>query len=289
MGRASNHKKARRRATLATSRGAAPAARRMAPHLAAEGRRQLRQLVADLAQARYYQERQEQYAEACRAWCDGAEPVPAGMPQWAHGRSGRQFAANPFLAEAQDAPCLATAVVPPAVAITDDPAQWHVAANVLTRAVVFDGLDVDHQAVSALLDALAPIAEAELSYSPAAVAWLRSEERQRTQPPPAFPVLDGPVSLLSMYLLGGAAREVTGGEAGAEEVAVLSRALDGIIPGVAGSIVADAVTNNLNPLQALAASGVVEPSQVLRVGLTVLSTFVGLFEAEADVSTLKVA
>jgi hypothetical protein len=287
MGRASNHKKARRRATLATSGGAAPTARRMALHLAAEGRRQLRQLVADLAQTRFHQERHERYAEACRAWCEGAEPVPAGMPQWAHGRSGRQFAANPFLSEALDAPCLATAVVPPAVVITDDPAQWHVAANVLTRAVVFDGLDVDHQAVSALLNALAPVAEAELSYSPAAAAWLRSEERQRTQPPPGFPVLDGPVSLLSVYLLGGAARAVTGGEA--EELAVLSRALDGIIPGVAGSIVADAVTQNINPLQALAASGVVEPSQVLRVGLTVLSALVGLFEAEADMSTLKVA
>jgi len=285
MGRASNHKRARRRAAFTGSRRASLAVR----PLKTEGRRQLRHLAAAQAQTRFYQEREHRYAEARRAWCGGTEPARASTPRWVSGTFGALFAANPFLAEMYDAPCLATAVVPPAVVIADDPTQWHVAANALMRAVAFDGLEIDHPAVSALLDALAPVAKAELRYSPGAAAWLVSEERQRTQPAPWFPVLDGPVGLVSMYILRDAARAVTDGDPGAEEVAVLSRALDGIIPGVAGSVVADTLTQNANPLQALVTSGPVEPSQILRVGLEVLSCLVSLFQAEADLSTRQAA
>jgi hypothetical protein len=280
MGRASNHKKMRRRAAL-TPRPAAP-------RFQAEGRRQLRHLVAELAQTRFHLEREERYADACRAWCGGTEPVLAPAPRWVHGTSGRQLAAGSFLAEAQDAPCLATAVVPPAAVLADDPAQWHVAANALIRAVAFDGLEAGHPAVNALLDALAPVAEAELNHWPDVWAWLSSEERQRTQPAPGFPVLDGPVAVLGSFL-GDAAQAAVGSTPDTEEIAVLSRALEGTIPGVAGSVVADALTQDIYPLQALAASGAFQPAQALRVGLAVLTALLRLFQTEATVRTSRVA
>lgn len=46
--------------------------------------------------------------------------------------------------------------------IAADPVHWDVAADALIRAVVFDGLRLDHPAVSMLLNALAPVAEAEV-------------------------------------------------------------------------------------------------------------------------------
>ncbi|MGH3235636.1 MAG: hypothetical protein ACRDOH_20765 [Streptosporangiaceae bacterium] len=66
---------------------------------------------------------------------------------------------------AQDAPCLLTAQIPDAAVIAADPAHWNIAMSALVRAVVFDGLTLDHPAVSMLLGALAPIAEAELAHA----------------------------------------------------------------------------------------------------------------------------
>jgi hypothetical protein len=214
------------------------------------------------------------------------------MPQRRRGRavsSGQEFAADPFLGEAQKAPGLATAVVPPAVVIADDPTHWHVAANVLIRAIAFDGLDAGHPAVSALLDSLAAIAETELRYWPDIQSWLGSEECQGRQPAPAFPVLDGPVSLLGVYILGAATLAVIGTSPGGKEVAVLLRALDGVIPGVAGSTVSEVLIREVNPLAALAASGGVQPSDVLGAGLSILQAFIGIFETEAALISGKVA
>jgi hypothetical protein len=274
VGRASKHKKPRR--------SVARPARVAGPAVQAEGKKQIRLLAGMQASDRIFKEREQIYAQACRAWCGGRETLRPATPSWAHGKFGERFAANPFLREAQNAPCLATAVVPPAVEVTDDPTQWHVAVNALIRAVAFDGLGADHPAVSGLLNALAPVAVAELRYWPAVVSWLRSEERQRNQPAPGFPVLDGPVALLGMYILADAALAVTGSDPGNEELAVLSRALDGTIPGVPGSVVADALTRGINPLQALAAADAVQPSEVLGAGLATLEALVSLFETDAE-------
>jgi hypothetical protein len=273
MGRASNQKNAPRR-TAHTTRGGAPG-------FQPEGRRQLR-LLADMeAQNRIHIEREQNYAQACRAWRGGREPIRAATPPWAHGKFGERFAANPFLGEAQNAPSLATAVVPPAAVVVDDPTQWHVAANTLIRAVAFDGLQVGHPAVSALLDTLAPVVKMELRCWPAVQSWLRSEERQQNQPAPTFPVLDAPLAMLGTYILADAALAVTGSNPGNDEVAVLSRALDGAIPGVAGSVVTDALTGAINPLQALTVSGAVQPSDVLGSGLAILSALIQFFETDA--------
>jgi YD repeat-containing protein len=281
MGRASNHKKARRRVARA-SRAAVPA-------FQAEGRKQVRLLAGMLAATRIHREREERYVRICRAWRGDSEPVPARTPWWVHGSSGQQFAKNPFLGEARNAPCLATAVVPPAVVIADDPTQWHVAANVLIRSIVFDDLAVSHPAVTALLGALAPVAETELRLWPAVLAWLVSGERQHSQPAPAFPLLDGPVTGLGVHILADAARAVAGSNPGSEELAVLSRALEGAIPGVAGSVVTDALINSFNPLAALAASDAVQPGEVLGAGLATLQALVRLIQTDAALTQRRAA
>jgi hypothetical protein len=274
MGRASNRKKARHKTSFRPWR--------TMPGFQAEGKRQVR-LLAGMQVA------ERLYAQACKVWGGGSEPVQARMPWWAHGALGREFTANPFVAEAQKAPCLATAVVPPAAVIHDDPTHWHVAANVLIRAVVFDGLDAGHPAVSALLGTLAPVAETELRCWPEVQSWLLSEESQRNQPAPGFPVLDGPVALVAMYVLAAAAGTVIGSNPGSEELAVISRALDDVIPGVAGSVVTEVLIQEVNPLAALAASGAVQPREVLGTGLAALQALIRIFETEAALMPGEVA
>ena len=46
-----------------------------------------------------------------------------------------------------------------------DPAHWNVAASALVRAVVFDGLGLDHPAVSTLLEVLAPRIQPALAHA----------------------------------------------------------------------------------------------------------------------------
>jgi hypothetical protein len=80
-----------------------------------------------------------------------------------------------------------------------DPVQWPVAVSALIRAVVFDGLQPDHSDVSAVLDVLAPVAEAELAYEAALERWY-AEWADCEENKPEFPDLDGPV-----FVLGGCA------------------------------------------------------------------------------------
>jgi hypothetical protein len=186
------------------------------------------------------EEHREQYEHACRMWCRGEQPVAARMPWWAGGAFGWQLAASPYLGIAQEAPCLLTADVPPADVIVAHPAHWHVAADVLIRAIVFDGLEPGHRSVRALADVLAPVAQAELHHAPRVRAWLLSQERRAGQLVPgfplldAFPVLDAPVTILSLSVLA-AADAVAASVSAGEELVVLSRALDNATPGVAGS------------------------------------------------------
>ena len=70
--------------------------------------------------------------------------------------------------------------------------------SALVRAVVFDGLSLDHPAVSMLLGVLAPIAEAELAYEQATEVSLYSIGPYDDDDGPDFSVLDGPVYLLGV-------------------------------------------------------------------------------------------
>ena len=286
MGRASDHAKDCRQSAHATRLGA--------PSLRAEGRRQLWLLAAGHAVDSAQEEHRERYEQACRIWCGGDEPLAAKRPWWAAGAFGGQLAASPYLEIAQEAPCLLTADVPPASVIVADPLHWHIATDVLIRAVVFDGLEPGHRSVRALADTLAPVAQAELRHAPCIRAWLLSQERNAgllVPAPPvldAFPVLDAPVTILSLSVLA-AANAVTSSDADGEEFAVLSRALDNTIPGAAGSVVASVLTQTTNPLEFLAAAEAFEPSEALGAGLKLLATLLRLVTTDAAMTIRRTA
>ena len=75
-----------------------------------------------------------------------------------------------------------TAQTPDAAVIAADPAHWDVATSALIRAVAFDGLTIDHPAVRTLLEALAPVIEAEFAYREAADAWFSLAPSDREGP-----------------------------------------------------------------------------------------------------------
>jgi hypothetical protein len=105
---------------------------------------------------------------------------------------------------------------------------------------------------------------------------------------PGFPILDGPLLILGQLILADATRAVLGDDVGGEELAVLSRALDGMIPGVAGSVVAETLPA-ANPLEAMIASGAVTPAQVLETGLGALSALVKICQTDTASISRQVA
>jgi hypothetical protein len=286
MSRASNHANNCRQAAHATRLGG--------PDLHNEGRRQLWLLAASHAVERAQEEHREHYEQACRVWCGGEQPVAARAPWWADGALGQELVASPYLDIAREAPCLLTADIPPASMVVAEPAHWHVAADVLIRAVVFDGLKPDHPSVRALADVLAPVAQAELRHAPSVRAWLLSQERKTghlvPRPPvlDAFPVLDAPVTILSLSVLAAADAATVGGKPG-EEINVLSRALGNVIPGVAGSVMAGVLSQCANPLEVLAEGGAVQPSEALGAGLSILAALLRLITTDAASTTRRTA
>lgn len=132
-------------------------------------------------------------------------------------------------------------------------------------------------------------ARAELRAGPAVLAWLATREGQRKKPAPAFPVLDAPVNFLSYQILAGTAQAVAGRDLAGAEFAVLSRAIEGAIPGVPGSVVAHALTQRPDPLETLVSSGLIRPEDALGAGLAVLSSLVRLFEGDAAQTARRAA
>ncbi len=301
MGRASNRKKARRQEAL---RQAAHRTRRASQGSRAGAAPQ--QAVLALAAARdaldqVFGAPGEQQTPEYRAWCGGAKPVPAEGPRWAEGSLGGRLSSGMHLAWARNAPCLLTANVPDPLMIIADPAQWRVAASVLVRAVVFDGLRVDHPAVRRLLDVLAPVAEAELAHEEALEDWHSSAWDEEK---PEFPELDGPVFQIGSAL-GDATLAVVGEDPLSEVLAVLAPALDGAVPGLEGRAVADVLTGGRatpyvcelpeyvlkrmrhppfavgGALQEFADARAVPPRDILRVGLTILSVLAELCKSDS--------
>jgi hypothetical protein len=300
VGRASNRKKARRQEALRQAAHRTRSARQGSRAGAAP-----QQAVLALAAAREMMDQVfgapgEQQTPECRVWCGGGEPVPAQGPRWTAGSLGDRLVSGMHLARARNAPCLLTAKVPDPMVIIADPAQWWVAASVLVRAVVFDGLRVDHPAVSMLLDVLAPIAQVELAHEQALDDWYSSGWDEK----PEFPELDGPVFLIGCAL-GDATLAVVGEDPLGEVLAVLSPALDGAVPGLAGPAVADVLTGGRatpylcelpdyvlkrmrhppfdvgGALQEFADARAVPPRDILRVGLTILSVLAELCRSDS--------
>jgi hypothetical protein len=103
-------------------------------------------------------------------------------------------------------------------------ADWNVATDALVRAVVFDGLGLDHPAVRKLLEVLAPVAGAELAYRKAADAAMYQIGTD-TDDEPEFPEQDGPVFLLGSCVLVDAVWVAVGDDPLSDVLGVLLRRL----------------------------------------------------------------
>ncbi len=290
MGRASNRKKAQRQA-------GPPSQDTLA---GAEAQRQLLQLAAAVqVLAQEATDHQEHETAARRLWSGGADLVPAEAPRWTEDSLGDRFFGGFHLAQARDAPGLATAQIPDAAVIAADPAHWNVAASALIRAILYDDLGLDHPAVSGLLEVLAPIAEAELAYRKAADAAMYSDEDE-----PEFPELDGPVFVLGTCALVDAVWAVVGEDPLGDIVGALLPVLAAAVPDLDSQLVADALIGAFSTeyrseqpgdeevlsrvescsgdaLETLATAGAVPPADVLRVGLTILSALAELCRSDS--------
>lgn len=298
MGRASNRKKLRRQEALRQAAGRRRQAMQGVGTDALQRRAAFAAARRDID--RIFGPPRERQMPEYRPWC-GGKPVPAELPRWAEGSLGERLCCGVHLTEARNAPSLLTATVPDPLVILFDPAQWRVAATVLVRAVVFDGLGVDHPAVSNLLGVLTLIAEAELVHKQDLDDPYSFEEDEEK---PAFPEMDGPVFLIGTCALGDAILAVVGNDPLDEVIATLSPALDGIVPGLDGRAVADVVTGGratpylcklpdhvLKRMQRsfsadvglleLAEARAVPPKDILRVGLAILSAVAELCKSDS--------
>jgi hypothetical protein len=292
VGRASNRKKAQRQAGQKSEADAAT-------------REAMLQLVTGLqAMAEESRQRQEAEAAASRIWSDRAEPVPARAPRWAGDSLGDRFFGGTFIEEARTAPSLATARIPDAASIAAQSAHWNVAADALIRAVVYDGLGLDHPAVSTLLEALAPIAEAELAYGEAADAALYGGYLDELDEEEEVPEDDGPVFLIGGCALMDATWAAVGQDSLADVIGVLRPVLAAAVPGLDGQVAADALIGAFareyrceqpgdaeelarigdvtgNGLVNLVRAGAVPPRDALPVGLALLAALAQLCRSDS--------
>jgi hypothetical protein len=295
VGRASNRKKAQRQAGPGSQKArsgsladtVSPAAMRM---------------LADGVQAlvREAQDRRSEREVAVRnAWCGGGKPLPAEAPTWPEDSLGDRFFGGFHLQEARTAPDLLTAEIPDRAVIAADSAHWNVAANAMIRAVVFGSIALDHPAVRALLEILAPVAEAELAYGKATDAWTNAPERNWDDDAPEFPEQDGPVFLLGACALMDALWAVVGEDPLTEVRRVLLPALAAAVPGLDPDVAADALIGAFaehyrcelpgdaellqrighpggDPLENLVTAGAVRPADILSAGLAILAALARL-------------
>ena len=290
MGRASNRKKAQRRVGQSSRPDA-------------KTQQAMRQLVAGLqALVQETEDRKQREAAASRTWSGGAEPVPAEAPLWPEDSLGDRFFGGTFIEQARSAPCLATAEIPDAAVIAADPAHWNVAADALVRAVVYDGLGLDHPAVSTVLEVLAPIAEAELAYGEAADAAMYGAGPGWDEDEPEFPEQDGPVFLLGGCALIDAVWAAVGEDSLSEILGVLLPVLNDTLPGLDSQAAADALIGAFakhyrcempgdaellqriahgqgDALVNLVRAGAVQPRDILPVGLRLLSALARLCQS----------
>lgn len=297
MGRASHRKKTQRQAEPEPPPDAAT-------QLAME------KLVAGLqAMVQESKARQDREAAARWIWSGGAALIPAQAPQWPEDSLGDRFFSGISIERARTAPFLETAEIPDAALIAAHPAHWNVAANALVRAVVFDGLALDHPAVSTVLDVLAPIAETELAYGEAADAAMYQIGADRDKDEPEFPEEDGPVFLLGACVLMDALLAAVGENSLSEIRPVLLPVLRNALPGLKPRAATDALIGaftkhyqcdqpgdaellaHIGPVQGdalvnLVRVGAVKPADILPTGLILLSALANLCRS-ASASLLR--
>lgn len=252
-------------------------------------------------------DRDRRQAEATRQWW-GGDPVPAVLPDWPEDSLGDRLFSDRLFASTLGVPPLRNTKVPDPATIRSDPAQWSVAAWVLVRAVVLDGLGVEDPAVAALLEVLAPVAQAELAAGEAAAAEARRDGLRPGAIAPELPDQDGPVFVIGCCALVHAIWTAIGDDPLEEALGVVSPLIDSAVPG-RGRVVAEALAGALaehyacereadvelleslgaessgDPLRDLVSAGVVAPPDALLVGLDVLGRLAELCKT-ASVSVL---
>ena len=222
---------------------------------------------------------------------------PAELPPFPENSLGDRFLVG-YLGEVQDAPSLLTASIPDAAVIAADPGHWNIAVSALIRAVIFDGLPLGHPAVRALLEIFAPIAAAEQAYAQAMEDPLISVGPYDDDGED-FPELDGPVFLLGARALVEATWTAVGDDPLSDVLGVLGTALDGVVPGLDGQVLADTLIGTFathyrlegaadldelkrighlggNALEILVTNKAIPPGDVLTTGLKVLSVLARL-------------
>jgi len=248
-------------------------------------------------------DKDQRLAEAAGQWWSG-DLVPAPQPDWPADSLGDRLFSDRLFRSALGVPPLRSAKVSDPGMMRSDPVQWSVAAWVLVRAVVLDGLGVEDPAVAALLEVLAPVAEAELAAGKAAAAEARSCGLPPGAIGPDFPDEDGPVFVIGCCALVHATWTVIGDDPLAEVLDVVSPLLDSALPG-RGRVAVEALFGAFSehyaceraadielleslgadtsgdPLRDLVSAGVIPPADVLRVGLEVLGRPAELCKTES--------
>jgi len=237
-------------------------------------------------------DRDRRLAEAAgRWWRGGAVPL---VPEWPEDSLGDRLFSDRLFRSALGVPPLRSAQVPDPATIRSDPVQWSVAAWVLVRAVVLDGLEVEDPAVAGLLGVLAPVVEAELAAAEATAAEARRDGLDPGAITPDFPDEDGPVFVIGCCALVHAIWTAIGDDPLADVLDVVSPLLDSAVPG-RGRVVAEALVRAFSehyacerpadvellerlgaetsgdPLRDLISAGEIAPADALRVGLEVLA------------------
>lgn len=243
--------------------------------------------------ADWARDRDRRLVAATAQWWRG-DAVQALLPDWPEDSLGDRLFSDRLFRSALGVPPLESAKVPDPATIRSDPAQWSVAAWVLVRAVVVDGLGVEDPAVAALLGVLAPVVEAELAASAAAAAEARRDGLEPGAITPDFPDEDGPVFVIGCCALVHATWTAIGDDSLAEVLDVVSPLVDSALAG-RGRVVAEALFRAFSehysceraadikllerlgaetsgdPLRDLVSAGVIPPPDTLRVGLEVLA------------------
>jgi hypothetical protein len=291
VGRASNRKKEQRQSGQAKRQSSSDAATQQAMQALASGEQLLERL------AKRHQERQDR---ALRIWCAQAKPVPAKAVRWVTDSVGDRFFSSEFIDRTRYAPSPATTRIPAAAVIAADPAHWEIAVQALIRGMIFDGLGLDHPAMSALLEALAPIAQAELAFHEAADAAMYDWDEDE----PEFPEEDGPVFAIGGCALVDAVWAAVGEDPLTDVLGVMRPALADAVPGVDAQAVADALIGAFaveyrceqpgdvevleriehhhgDSLRNLVAAEAIMPADVLPVGLTILKALARLCRTDA--------
>ena len=240
-------------------------------------------------------------ALAAHVWSGGSEPEPAAIPKWPDDSVGDRFFNTRCIADATEAPPIVGATLPAPEEMAATPELWVVATSALVRAVVLDGVTVNHPAVSTVIALLEPVVKRELAYYADETTW------------DEYPESDVPLRLLGDEVLMDATWAIVGDDSLASVLALLERRLDTAFdtPGRPASLTGRAAGQALirafpghfecrapgdeaclgrlratgrtssNPLCDLVRDKVIAPEDALPVGLTILAALAALARTSA--------